>query len=1379
MAPSGVINDPTRVTRILDRNEAAYRQKEKLTRLHRKTILVKHPIQKDPEEFISNALYELAAKKSPKFISRAEFDAIVTPEIILQVVSRLYPGNSDSENNEIAQDIYYGKADGSLGPCRKLVAVMTLVDREPLRVVMDYMNDRISDDCLPFRNESNSLRCRIHGHKHPTMNRSRKAPALFCHEFTERSQWIMTPFITWTEGAPHNHYVMEEGGPLPVVMDSTNTVDGSLWTVSKVMIQPSDGNFGWYSPEDRSGVYALKQLKQDFKQGSNTTYKQDFNYEVALSLFSQKLGTDSQSKNVQRIKDTRTKSNAMIQLLASFEIFDEAQGRNEYFLLFPWADGCLDDFWQRYRHSPHNKSHLEWAVYQFVGLAKALQLNHTSSASPDQLSTVRVNRHGGVNARNIIFFEHRDGHGVGEVDFTLMFADLGLRSLNRNYSFIDELIDDPSRATLNITYQAPEFDIEGGEISPKTDVWSLGCVFLEHITWLLLGSSVDDPLDTFAAARHGEKDIYGFDTDNFYTIQGHDRASATLNEGVDDWIENRLKPNPGCVEVVDDILLLIKDQMLRPAPGERIDSHLLVIELERIERKWENNGQGDYGSRHWKDAISQSMDPESDNDGSDMDSIFSLSSMLSSLATTHFSNSDGLFTTAVLEFASFLSNDSPLRLLYETAIFRVGPERVERNFARLLRQYGRALTLEAKTEPERRAAAFAADRQTAQCIAQEFTAALFPREHDVVKSRALTEEENISKQIRLGDWVAGTGTVQPRQDEDRREFQDLKQQRSDMGVNRAGVLPGDETEDQDVTSERSVSDTSQDGTGNFAALQTLEEVKGFLTSAAAFNTLVQSFRVLLRLDKSSAEKNDEGAEGNPPAGESSNQSADTPGVELVEGGGNEPVPDEHADNTSTILDDVSTSSDRIKRDDVGENCGSDAERMVDKSVDVHYAGLHDHLLDTNQILRKEDDQGSAEGIAIEIEEQDLDTHRTERDQTGEVLEEAHVPAWRWFWENLKYPVPPDCQRLFYTCGCGDLVFLDVRELSPGGIRRFKTRLFQSVAAVKAHQANESPSLPRQPPQAHLSGTIDATAIGGTRASSSQTDNHDEQARAATTPSPSTVMFQAPALPEFQFLLLCVNIKNLVTSLVHIEVGSFTNDQHLFKAISWEYYCARHKHELDVLSLLIPSSARKKIQAFLTRLPKPSLGPRMQKIMGSLSRTIKSATLHKIASADFVRFQLVPVGLANQPKWFKVGSFPPPEEVAAKRYDYLPVPMDDVEIKDIPLPHLLKSGEHTDKFWIATFPKKLGQPLVRLSGAEGQSAIGWGVKINEGLNWAVVLITGFVTLLTIGAGVTVYGVFISAGDKEGDAFGLGAYLVAVVTLWASLQYTWWNHSNVDA
>jgi len=100
----------------------------------------------------------------------------------------------------------------------------------------------------------------------------------------------------------------------------------------------------------------------------------------------------------------------------------------------------------------------------------------------------------------------------------------------------------------------------------------LGCLFLDHITWFLLGA---DAVDEFANHRLTEDPWYPeFISDIFFTAS-KDTRTATIKSEVRNWIE-RLCQQPSCSEYFLRTLELIETQMLEPDPCKRIKA----IELE-------------------------------------------------------------------------------------------------------------------------------------------------------------------------------------------------------------------------------------------------------------------------------------------------------------------------------------------------------------------------------------------------------------------------------------------------------------------------------------------------------------------------------------------------------------------------------------------------------------------------------------------------------------------------------------------------------------------------------------------------------------------------------------------------------------------------------
>ncbi|QKX54876.1 uncharacterized protein TRUGW13939_01966 [Talaromyces rugulosus] len=363
-----------------------------------------------------------------------------------------------------------------------------------------------------------------------------------------------------------------------------------------------------------------------------------------------------------------------------------------------------------------------------------------------------------------------------------------------------------------------------------------------------------------------------------------------------------------------------------------------------------------------------------------------------------------------------------------------------------------------------------------------------------------------------------------------------------------------------------------------------------------------------------------------------------------------------------------------------------------------------------------------------LEEQRGDTNQVshQRDNPAEEIPSDYmkpdkVTIWSswWLWlMGICFPPPTSYRRISYICGCGELSYVDVRELSPGGIERFRQRLIKSVAAVRSRpQPSPNSNEITLPPKAQLRSSRNGPqpSLPQSLHRISSEFANTEAHRNASEPR------NLHALGDPQYLLVCVNTKNS-TALVHVDVSSIGSDEFLFQNISSGYKSVRRAHEWR-FALLVPPL-----------------------------------------------FQLIPIGEESCPRWFKTREFPPEDEVTARRYLYEPVPMEDAELADIPLPHLLKPGPHTDGFWMTMFPKKLREELVRPPGAQGQRVIGWGIRINESLDWSAILFSIFILLLVIGFVVIIYAAVTSDNNS---AFSLGSFLGTLLTVYITYQYLAWK------
>ncbi|KAF2183389.1 kinase-like protein [Zopfia rhizophila CBS 207.26] len=372
----------------------------------------------------------------------------------------------------------------------------------------------------------------------------------------------------------HVHYVLEHNDVLPILQAEDHTASGApgvthsrgkvpkpaeyvstyrrFSLVQCVKFHPSHIQFGPENHLNGEKPFALKKLR--------STNVNDFNKELA-SLLSCREGDYKH----------------LIQLLVTFEV-KGAQGTDssEFNLVFPWADGNLWHFWNLYQAPELRIPRSLWMAEQCYELAMALQHVHNERdqnlrklTDVDKIDRDLYVRYGDVKAENTLWFGDKD---------ILVMTDFGPGPLLSKISVSDDMRS--SEGTL--TYRAPEIDTRGGKITRACDIYSMGCMFLEFITWHLEGwKSVNDD---FPDSRMG-LDRHGFHTDTFFQIvenPGEPQIAMTKPQ-VTEWIE-RLRQNPGCTHFHLDFLELVEDRMLEPKAQKRIKTPDLTRRLDVLRK---------------------------------------------------------------------------------------------------------------------------------------------------------------------------------------------------------------------------------------------------------------------------------------------------------------------------------------------------------------------------------------------------------------------------------------------------------------------------------------------------------------------------------------------------------------------------------------------------------------------------------------------------------------------------------------------------------------------------------------------------------------------------------------------------------------------------
>lgn len=187
----------------------------------------------------------------------------------------------------------------------------------------------------------------------------------------------------------------------------------------------------------------------------------------------------------------------IVPLLAAF------QHRQKFHLIFPYAEGGdLKELWKTYSSSestgnnPATWYSTEWLLNECLGIAEGLAAMHRPTINEKHGARYKPvpQIHTDIKARNILCFNKTKD---GKQSFTLKLADFG---------FTRKVDEDLTLAVVNVvhvkTYRPPEYDLDD-IVYLNFDVWSLGCLYIDFITWAVLGWS---GLEEFECYRKQETD---------------------------------------------------------------------------------------------------------------------------------------------------------------------------------------------------------------------------------------------------------------------------------------------------------------------------------------------------------------------------------------------------------------------------------------------------------------------------------------------------------------------------------------------------------------------------------------------------------------------------------------------------------------------------------------------------------------------------------------------------------------------------------------------------------------------------------------------------------------------------------------------------------
>ncbi|CBF85566.1 hypothetical protein AN1789.2 [Aspergillus nidulans FGSC A4] len=383
----------------------------------------------------------------------------------------------------------------------------TLVDVKKEHHIIDFLEEGIRDKSLPF------VRTRKLRRLGSGLLTRQKKPIQTINDWDwqsiealENKQYrVLSP--VFRSGA---HYELDNLHILPFIEQETEVENvpmeaGGYGEVSRECIHPDHHEFQT-SPARDGLVVAVKRVFR----------KADFGLERKVYL---DLGP--------------IRHPHLIELLFTF------RKKDKYQLVFPWADGNLKDYWERSPVPEFTRDLLLWSLEQMAGMASGLACFHEFT-NPAHGHT-RFGRHGDIKAQNILWFHAEN---------VLKIADLGVANVRGRDSRSNI---PPSTVADSPTYSPPDIQRQQ-HISRKWDIWSLGCLYLEYITYLVLGCPA---ILRFSSLRREPSSQYPeLFTDEFYATD-----YESVKPSVNDWVA-QLQQNSRCSCVLHDLLNLIMTEMI-------------------------------------------------------------------------------------------------------------------------------------------------------------------------------------------------------------------------------------------------------------------------------------------------------------------------------------------------------------------------------------------------------------------------------------------------------------------------------------------------------------------------------------------------------------------------------------------------------------------------------------------------------------------------------------------------------------------------------------------------------------------------------------------------------------------------------------------------
>jgi serine/threonine protein kinase len=433
-------------------------------------------------DILTDSLYprSTAINIEHKFLALSDLDHILSEEFTEDLLREAF--QHESGPTPEVKDIH-----GPSFKSRRKQILATLILIEGVPLIKTFVKAGVFDDALPLAID------------HPIFTSWKRKDRI---DFHSQQYAVLAPFFNFSSDKMR-HYVLPLNTRMPFMEPQTRIgrgKDGDIWRTS---IHP-DHQY-WEASKFYGRYFAVKEFsssnddEDDFK-----TFK-------------------SEKRALKRFSGPNKGHPHLIRLLLSYQIGER------YFMIFQLAESNLKELWKKREVNTEAPDDLTWLNQQCYGVSRGLQKIHRHDSwllryggSVHKRNQNR-GRHGDIKPENILCF------GQPEPEkFRLVIADFTLMRFHGESSLGLSLARGMAHSPK---YRPPELNLSHRtKVNQSYDIWTLGCVFLEFLTWYLLGdqavygnsfveSGTGRVLQTFDLVRwHDDDKIYGYQENKFFSL---------------------------------------------------------------------------------------------------------------------------------------------------------------------------------------------------------------------------------------------------------------------------------------------------------------------------------------------------------------------------------------------------------------------------------------------------------------------------------------------------------------------------------------------------------------------------------------------------------------------------------------------------------------------------------------------------------------------------------------------------------------------------------------------------------------------------------------------------------------------------------------------